>query len=585
MGITTEAFCTAVTPPSEMDVVEWACKYVKLPQSARSPNFDIASTPWLRWPMLQVADDDNKEVVVMAPVGSGKTTMLEGLLPWIIAEEPGPTLITMQTDDDARAWVDTRFHPSLKSNVKVSPLLPSGKNRGNFRKGEILFSHMPLHIGGANLANLQSKSIRWVYCDETWLWKDGMLEEARRRTHDRWNSRVVLVSQGGFEGDQLDNAFNDALIHDYCFKCPNCDARQTYQWKQVKYDKIKTEADEWDWEAIGKTVFYECANEDCKEHFPDKVDIRRKLAASGDYVSRGNNAKPGRMAATYPAMCVWWIPWAKLVNEWITSQEERKRMNLAPMRQFVQKRLAQSWVEPNEVVSLKGATDAYRMKDEFFNGERWSEENFRFMCVDVQQDHFWVVIRAFSIEGKSRLLYEGKIDEWEGLRMLRERMKVPNRCVFVDRGYRPDTVALECKKSMTADDPNPWNCLLGEESNGYATKVRKRRVIKPFSSIQRARTTAGVYYKYVKFSNLLAKDTLSALMRGEGSGWQIPTDHSKEYLKQMQNEQKVEVSPGKWRYKVKKHWVGNHLWDCETMAIVAASIYKVFNYDAHAEDE
>ena len=585
MGITIDAFCTAVTPPSEMDVVEWACKYVKLPQSARSPNFDIASTPWLRWPMLQVADDDNKEVVVMAPVGSGKTTMLEGLLPWIIAEEPGPTLITMQTDDDARAWVDTRFHPSLKANEKVSPLLPAGKNRGNFRKGEILFSHMPLHIGGANLANLQSKSIRWVYCDETWLWKDGMLEEARRRTHDRWNSRVVLVSQGGFEGDQLDNAFNDSLIHDYCFKCPKCDARQTYQWKQVKYDKIKTDADEWDWEAIGETVHYECANAGCKEHFPDKVDIRRKLSASGDYVSRGNNAKPGRMAATYPAMCVWWVPWAKLVNEWITSQDERKRMNLAPMRQFVQKRLAQSWEEPNEVVSLKGATDAYRMKDEFFNGERWSEENFRFLCVDVQQDHFWVVARAWSIEGKSRLLYEGKIDEWEGLRMLRERLKVPNRCVFVDRGYRPDTVALECKKSMTADDPNPWNCLLGEESNGYATKVRKRRVLKPFSSIQRARTTAGVYYKYVKFSNLLAKDTLSALMRGEGNGWQIPTDHSKEYLKQMQNEQKVEVSPGKWRYKVKKHWVGNHLWDCETMQIVAASIYKVFNYDAHAEDE
>ena len=145
-----------------MDVVEWACEYVKLPQSARSPNFDIDATPWLREPMLWIADDENKEVVVMAPVGSGKTTMLEGILPWIIAEEPGPTLITMQTDDDARAWVDTRFHPSLKSNDKVAPLLPSGKQRGNFRKGEILFPHMPLHIGGANLANPQSKSIRWV---------------------------------------------------------------------------------------------------------------------------------------------------------------------------------------------------------------------------------------------------------------------------------------------------------------------------------------------------------------------------------------------------------------------------------------
>jgi len=584
MGIALEAFCRAITPPSDMDVVEWACEYVKLPQSARSPNFDIDATPWLREPMLWIADDENKEVVVMAPVGSGKTTMLEGILPWIIAEEPGPTLITMQTDDDARAWVDTRFHPSLKSNDKVAPLLPSGKQRGNFRKGEILFPHMPLHIGGANLANLQSKSIRWVYGDECWLWKPGMLEEARRRTHDRWNSRVVLVSQGGVEGDQFDAAFQDADIHDFCFECPKCKQRQTYQWKQVKFKHVKTEGEEWDWDAITESVHYECANEDCKEKFEDRAEVRRQLSASGKYISRNNNAKPGRIAANYPAMAVWWINWSKLVHEWITAQDARKRMNMAPMRQFIQKRLAQSWVEPSETISLKGATDAYQLK-EYFNGEKWEEENFRFMTVDVQQDHFWAVIRAWSIEGKSRLLYEGKIDEWEGLRMLRDRMKVPNRCVFVDRGYRPETVALECRKSQTPNDPNPWNCLLGEESNGYASKVGKRRVMKPYSSIQRARTTAGLYYKYCKFSNLLAKDTLSALMRGDGAGWQIPANHREEYRKQMENERKVEVSPGKWRYKVSKTWVGNHLWDCETMQIIAASIYKVFAFDANVEEE
>lgn len=584
MSIALEAFCKAVTPPSDLNVVEWACKYVKLPQSARSPNFDIDSTPWLKWPMLQIADDENREVIIMAPVGSGKTTMFEGVLPWIIAEEPGPTLITMQTDDDARGWVDTRFHPSLKSNEKVAPLLPTGKQRGNFRKGEILFAHMPLHIGGANLANLQSKSIRWVIGDEVWIWKEGMLEEARRRTHDRWNSRVVLVSQGGAEGDQFDSAFNDALIHDYCFTCPKCKQQQRYMWKQVKYEHIKNDAEEWDWDAIGKTVRYECANDDCKHQFKDKAGIRRQLSSSGEYVSRNNNAKPNRISCTYPAMAVWWIPWRKLVMEWITAQDARRRLDLTPLRQFIQKRLAQSWEEPNETVELKGAEEAYRKK-EFFNGEKWEEENFRFMCADVQQDHFWCIIRAFSIEGKSRLLYEGKVETWDALRMLRDRMKVPNRCVFVDRGYRPETVALECAKARTPDDPNPWNCLLGEESNGYATKIGKRRVNKPYSPIQRARTTAGLYYKYVKFSNLLAKDTLAALMRGEGAGWQIPVDRSKEYDKQMQNEKKVEVSPGRWRYKVSKEWVGNHLWDCEVMAIIAASIFKVYQWDTPADSE
>ena len=53
----------------------------------------------------------------------------------------------------------------------------------------------------------------------------------------------------------------------------------------------------------------------------------------------------------------------------------------------------------------------------------------------------------------------------------------------------------------------------------------------------------------------------------------------------MQNEVKREVSPGKWRYVVSKPHVGNHLWDCETMQIIAASIYKVFAFDAQVEAE
>eukprot|EP01044_Picomonas_judraskeda_P045869 COSAG03_NODE_25319_length_266_cov_0.910180_1_plen_78_part_01 len=78
MGLALTQFAKAMKPPSDLSAVDWACKYVKLPQSARSPQFDIDSTPWLRFPMMQIADDENREVVVIAPVGSGKTTMLEG---------------------------------------------------------------------------------------------------------------------------------------------------------------------------------------------------------------------------------------------------------------------------------------------------------------------------------------------------------------------------------------------------------------------------------------------------------------------------------------------------------------------------
>jgi hypothetical protein len=92
-----------------------------------------------------------------------------------------------------------------------------------------------------------------------------------------------------------------------------------------------------------------------------------------------------------------------------------------------------------------------------------------------------------------------------------------------------------------------------------------------------------MYWKYVKFSNLLNKDTLAMLMRGNGQPWEVGIDISKEYIKQMASEHKREISPGKWRYVHTKGWIGNHLFDCETMQIVAASIYKVFQNHIDAD--
>jgi hypothetical protein len=80
-------------------------------------------------------------------------------------------------------------------------------------------------------------------------------------------------------------------------------------------------------------------------------------------------------------------------------------------------------------------------------------------------------------------------------------------------------------------------------------------------------------YKFIKFSNLLAKDRLTALMSGGDFG--VPVDASKAYHAQMQNETKRETSPGVWRWVPVKQGAPNHLFDCEVMQVVAASILRV----------
>jgi hypothetical protein len=122
----------------------------------------------------------------------------------------------------------------------------------------------------------------------------------------------------------------------------------------------------------------------------------------------------------------------------------------------------------------------------------------------------------------------------------------------------------------------PWNLTMGEDSRqGYVKVVGQKKFRRIFSDYITSQASNGLAYKCIKFSNLLAKDKLAALMQSGGFG--VPTDASKAYHAQMQSEQKREVSPGIWRWEPLKSGssANNHLWDCEVLQVVAACIFKV----------
>ena len=170
-------------PPTTLKTWEWARDNVKIANSERASFFDPEQTPWWKAPMECAGDHEVREVVVIAPTGSGKSTMAEGLIPYIVAEDPGAMLYTSQTDADARFWAETRLLPALKSVESIRNLWPEDRHKS--RKLEIIFPHMPLVLGGANMSNFQEKSVRWIYGDEVWKWAPGLLRECQARTARR----------------------------------------------------------------------------------------------------------------------------------------------------------------------------------------------------------------------------------------------------------------------------------------------------------------------------------------------------------------------------------------------------------------
>jgi hypothetical protein len=159
------------------------------------------------------------------------------------------------------------------------------------------------------------------------------------------------------------------------------------------------------------------------------------------------------------------------------------------------------------------------------------------------------------------------------VRYLQERFGVENRCVFVDCGYQQEEVANEAMKSATPNDPKPWNLTKGADVDGYIKRYGEKKYRRIFGDYINCISSAGQAYQIIPFSNLLAKDRLTALM-GSGS-FGVPVDASKNYHAQMQNEQKREVKPGLWRWELVKQHAPNHLWDVEVIGVVAACIFKV----------
>ena len=444
-----QGFAEGIKPSENLDILTWMERNVQIPHSSRNPRFRRDTAPWLNDIFNATALDTNDEIVVAAPVGSGKTTFFECLIAWIVAQESGPTLVAGQTDETASAWAETRLTPVLKATASVAKLFP--RDRHASRKTSVIFPHMPLFIGGANMSSLQEKSIRYCIADEVWRWKAGMVEELRRRTHDRWNSRVLLVSQAGEEGDDFHASEDLCNKYQWQWQCPKCQRRQPFHFKSLKYTYERRSDGSVDWDKLADSTRMTCGG--CDAEFEDDAQVRRGLANSAQYI-KVSDGMPARQAYNYNALTIWWLPWSKLVAEWVRAETAQKTGDNAPLRQFLQKRMAQRWERRDTRVSdqaVVGMRSTEYKRDQLIKTPAYIS-----LCADPgQRETHWSVM-AWTDEGESYVLDYGTVGDPEDLLKMLDTMSYqvngqgPEHKIFcglIDSGYWAEKVYSICARS------------------------------------------------------------------------------------------------------------------------------------------
>lgn len=575
----------AWTPADRREPWRWCEDHIRsIPYSPLPDPFRSENSPWIREVMEAIVDPKIRLVSIIAAVQSSKTTSPELTLCYIIANLPGPCLWLDQTDEDAKDESESRLQKLFESCEPVKKLFPKNKNKQ--RNCTIHFSNgMTLWLLGAyNKTNLQRRSIRWLFGDETWRWPVGHMAEAEARTTAfGWLGKCVFMSQGGEENDDTHRKFETTDMREWHYKCHKCGKYIPYKWENIEWDDdCKDENGEYDFSKINHSTALKCP--ECGEYFEDSDRMRRILNKDGKFIALNPNASKENVGFHWNALAS--MSWGKLAELYLRAKIAARKGDSSLLQQFYQKRLALAWREFAEDYRLEIASGSYN------SGDVWDEEAgfnklgeiivppfaeneviapLRIMSVDVQMNCFYLVVRAWSINGSSRLLWHEKVLTWEDIEEIQTRFRILDNLVFVDAGYNSFEVYKHCGERN-------WIALMGDNrANFFHRLPNGKTVLRFYSPVKHIFISRYVKCRMHFWSNLNVKDTLARIRRNQnpsdGATWEVPTDISEDYLKQMESEHRIKKG-NSWIWEQ----IGNrsnHYLDCEAMNCAGALMLKI----------
>jgi len=447
------------------------------------------------------------------------------------------------------------------------------------------------------LSNRNSKSLERITADESWAYKD---EEAWiKQIHDRqssytWQWQMFLPSSGQTAGSKLDELWKKSTQRTWHVKCDCCGEEIPYVWKLppvngkvppggMRYastEEVTSDDGMIDWVKLRESVYYQCQLCEGRMEWSAADQDRRNLG--GRYIQMNANGDPDIEFYHYNAMVH--VPWPELVTNWKEATIARSRGDLSELENFVRKQLAQAWNE-SEYVSDEVVENA---KGGYLLGKKWEtggDDPLLFATVDVQRDHFYVVVRAWALvngELHSRLIEREKVVSVGQIRDLADKWQLiqnglEGSRVFLDGNYNSIQV-----QRIAAE--NGWMVFRGDKAKDFRHPDGLRRI---YSNIQYVDTMEGTsgggpgnrYVGQIRFSKMAALNRLALLRsiksRNDKLVWTYADDAGSVYERQINAWQRIsKTAPDGRRFYdfVNRDSKDDHYSDCETQQVVCAAM-------------
>lgn len=522
---------------------------------------------------------------------------------------PAPCLWYAPSVEFGKEFADLKFNPLFDSQPPLRALLYSAKSkRAKLRYS--LAGGASLLILSANTENdRHGKTARDLYLDEVHTYEPGWIAQIRNRHGAYPDDFLELFMSTGLtahtEGADEWASTDQRTWH---MRCPSCqrlilprfahygdpaDARRITGG--LRYERAFLDNGLPDAARIAATLVHECPH--CHATLPDTAESRLALngtaaAPRGLYVIANPHAAPRRHGWTFHGITV--RPWLPIVLRFEKAQLARQRGDLTPLAEWVREECADIW---NADDYLQEKT--LRRPSGYKLAEVWPEERsdargrpLRFAGVDVQLDHFVVVIRKVSRlnPSRSRLHWCEKVTTPAHVEQLCATHGVPPERTFLDGRHEPQKVRRLAARYG-------WRVVQGESEKDYPHTLldargrvlgKIRRIyseplsIDPFQGLKEQGLTVVKEYRFSKPSALERLHLLRTLDTNDGVPlWTDADDAPSWYAEEVNAFRRVgkRAADGSLFYE----WIAgrqDHAADSEVIITVAMSIAGLVGAEA-----
>src|SRR3989338_4805870 len=181
-----------------------------------------------------------EEITVMAASQVGKTEAMFNMLGFIIDQDPGPALVVLPRESDAKSVSCNRVLPMIQSSFALRQHLP--KFSDDITRLEYHLDRMILYFAGSNSpADLASRPIRYLFLDEIDKYprfsgrEADPIKLATERQKTFWNKKTVKVSTPTTRDGYIYREFEKSDQSRFFAPCPHCGGYQILLFGQIKW--------------------------------------------------------------------------------------------------------------------------------------------------------------------------------------------------------------------------------------------------------------------------------------------------------------------------------------------------------------